>query len=665
MHRQSFSVVIPTYGREAVLLETIRSLLAQEDGPEEIIIVDQTAQHQDTTEQQLRAWAGAGVLRWLREPIPNLPRARNVGTAAARGEVILFLDDDVLLPCGFLRRYRHAFSDARLAGACGLTIDEGKTPNSIKPLPCPAPEASRRVDLPLCNFRGRVRNPLHFVGANMAWRRDTILALGGFNEWLEGSALGEDLEFAGRARRAGMRTLYDSRLFLLHRRSATGGCRLIGAAAYSRQRDRMRNYYFALFHGVGLPDVLPILVRRYAGLARRHAPSATITKTGGSFPHGQAGQDGKVCSAAGRVVGAWSGILGALRNQRISGHLRHHYRPPDEMTIAIATYHREQPLQRTLQHLAALPMRESIPITVLLIDQTPKHQPETEAAIAQFARQAEKRGWHFRHIQEATPGASRARNIAAFYGRGVLLFLDDDISPQPGLLENHWRHYRDPDCTGVGGRILWPGEDPHAPKPFPGTPRAARRHPDAPVCYHTTPFHRALHVITCNFSVRRDSLVAADGFHEWFRGGGEDIELVQRLARGGGYIAYDPHAAVIHHVAGSGGTRHEGTAFARGYAKGMAQHFSNLRVGGLAGWTGVQWRRQTGLLLRAMGRLRKTPTPTRGITPPGPKRSMRCKLLEMLGSAAALPAAMLLAWRQRRTRGHYLRTAAQLRRRQQ
>ncbi len=91
------SVIIPTYHRPAELTMALRSILAQSRMPDELIVVDDG----DLPELPLRAELETTglVCRFLRKDKPGLTESRNLGIARSRGDVILFVDDDVeLLP---------------------------------------------------------------------------------------------------------------------------------------------------------------------------------------------------------------------------------------------------------------------------------------------------------------------------------------------------------------------------------------------------------------------------------------------------------------------------------------------------------------------------------------------------------------------------------------
>ncbi|MGX1739089.1 glucosyl-3-phosphoglycerate synthase [Corynebacterium flavescens] len=88
------SVVIPALNEEATVAEVVRSCLA--DDPEEVIVID--ADSTDSTARRAQE-AGARVINW-RDALPDPPRPGKGeslwrGVAAARGEVIVFIDADL------------------------------------------------------------------------------------------------------------------------------------------------------------------------------------------------------------------------------------------------------------------------------------------------------------------------------------------------------------------------------------------------------------------------------------------------------------------------------------------------------------------------------------------------------------------------------------------
>jgi glycosyltransferase involved in cell wall biosynthesis len=98
----SVTVAIPTYGRDRVLCDTIRHVLALVPPPGEVIVLDQTKEHVPEVARTLETWHHSAAIRWLRLPKPLIPRAMNRGLIEAWGEIVLFVDDDVDLPVGIL-----------------------------------------------------------------------------------------------------------------------------------------------------------------------------------------------------------------------------------------------------------------------------------------------------------------------------------------------------------------------------------------------------------------------------------------------------------------------------------------------------------------------------------------------------------------------------------
>jgi len=95
---ETVSVVVPTYNRKEVLEETVRALAAQTEPPLEAIVVDDGSTDGThglllSLREELR---GRLDLVPLRQPNLKQGRARNLGVASARGDLVLFLGDDTI-----------------------------------------------------------------------------------------------------------------------------------------------------------------------------------------------------------------------------------------------------------------------------------------------------------------------------------------------------------------------------------------------------------------------------------------------------------------------------------------------------------------------------------------------------------------------------------------
>lgn len=220
------SVVIPTLNRAAVLCETLESLLAivPTDGSVEVRVVDQSPELEPEAAAQLAAWERAGRIHHHRVTFRGTTKARNFGALQSRGEVVVYLDDDVLLPPGFLEAHLAAYEDKDLAGIAGAVLHEGEKTIGSDQL-----TRRQRADWRagrLVLFNADFAFPTLWArGCNMSFRRDWILRAGGFDENFYGVAVGEEPEFCHRLRQAGgtLRFVPETRLF--HRAVASGGSR--------------------------------------------------------------------------------------------------------------------------------------------------------------------------------------------------------------------------------------------------------------------------------------------------------------------------------------------------------------------------------------------------------------------------------------------------------
>jgi glycosyltransferase involved in cell wall biosynthesis len=99
----TMSLVIPLHQGERFIAEAIGSVLAQEEPPHELIVVDD-----GSTDRGPEIAAAIPEVSLLRQENHGPGAARNRGVAASTGELIAFLDQDDLLRPAALRRHREA-----------------------------------------------------------------------------------------------------------------------------------------------------------------------------------------------------------------------------------------------------------------------------------------------------------------------------------------------------------------------------------------------------------------------------------------------------------------------------------------------------------------------------------------------------------------------------
>jgi len=233
----SVSVVVCTYRREQTLRELLSDLLAQRDPEPQIVVVDQTPEHEPETAELLQR--NAARLVHLRVEEPNLPNARNQGLAAATGDVVVFIDDDLRVPEDFLAGLAAQFQNSEVEAVAPLVVVEGERPQGA------FTQRFYRFDDGWTSEE-RIQVP-RVIGACMAYRRELVAALGGFEALLgrlNPSAAAEDYEFCGRWTRAGHRMWLAPQVQALHHMDAAGGCDMRGRPEPEALRQQLRGMTF-------------------------------------------------------------------------------------------------------------------------------------------------------------------------------------------------------------------------------------------------------------------------------------------------------------------------------------------------------------------------------------------------------------------------------------
>lgn len=122
----SVSVIVPTKDRPRELEFTVRTLLLQTTLPLQLIIVDQSSgtEGRDRVDRLYaslvdRSGGALELCYIMDETIPGANVARNRAIDAATGDIVLFLDDDVILEPDFIEEIVAAY--ARRPDAAGIS----------------------------------------------------------------------------------------------------------------------------------------------------------------------------------------------------------------------------------------------------------------------------------------------------------------------------------------------------------------------------------------------------------------------------------------------------------------------------------------------------------------------------------------------------------------
>lgn len=242
------SVVIPTYGREYVLVETVEHLLNLPFPAAEILVVDQTIQHLPETTQALSRWSDDGRIRWLRLKEPSVTGAMNVGLATATKRCVAFVDDDVVPEAELLLRHVSAHSTAGNVLVVGRVVQQWEKGVAECAL---GPESFAHRN---------VVKRTSFIGCNFSVNREFAVRLGGFDENFVRVAYRYEAEFAKRWLDAGGVIVHEPLASLTHLKSASGGTRTFGEHLTTARPDHsVGAYYYALRTGASREVILRLV----------------------------------------------------------------------------------------------------------------------------------------------------------------------------------------------------------------------------------------------------------------------------------------------------------------------------------------------------------------------------------------------------------------------
>ena len=220
------SVIIATRDRAQLLEAALDALCGQRfpGSPFEILIVDNASVDATPGVVAAAARRSSVPVIYLTESRSGKSHALNTAITHARGDLLVFTDDDVLPSPGWLAAYAQAFAQTGADYAAGRIqpLWEAPPPRWLTPplhgVLAVQDGGTRR--LPLTGMSDQVMPS----GANMAVRRHVVDRVGGWNPQLgklkNSLRTGEDHEFALKLVAAGFRGVYEPEASVLHRVSA-------------------------------------------------------------------------------------------------------------------------------------------------------------------------------------------------------------------------------------------------------------------------------------------------------------------------------------------------------------------------------------------------------------------------------------------------------------
>lgn len=274
MNFPSISAIVPTYGRAEPLRDTLEDLIKQDYPDWEIIVVDQTPTHKPEIQAYLEQLANAGKIQWFRVNWASLPGARNYGVRRAKGEIVLFIDDDVRIPQGYLKAHAQNYQNKEIGAVAGRVFDRmkladsarylGESDYTIEYLPPEAMDpgiAWYHIDLVHTIKPQRV---ISVRGCNMSFRREIFTKYRlWFDERFRGSAVREESDFCLRLRETGYQIWYDPEANLVHLGEETGGCHDISTRSLQYQITFYHNHFLMALKNLTLSQQLRLYAKLF------------------------------------------------------------------------------------------------------------------------------------------------------------------------------------------------------------------------------------------------------------------------------------------------------------------------------------------------------------------------------------------------------------------
>lgn len=220
------SVVVTTWKRPILLRATLQSLLNQSYAGYEVIVVCDG--EDDEVIAISRGFREQTSIRWIFHPTNRgLPSARNTGAREAGGDVVLFLDDDVIADPELISAHMQYHQDAapgRRLAVTSLAAEDRQTRletyvserlhDHWKTM---LGYLAETLSAPGLDSIGEDVEKIICFGLNSSMRRDLFLSYGGFNELFRASD--EEAELGIRLYLAGFEFIFEPRTLLTHKNS--------------------------------------------------------------------------------------------------------------------------------------------------------------------------------------------------------------------------------------------------------------------------------------------------------------------------------------------------------------------------------------------------------------------------------------------------------------
>jgi len=255
------SIVIPTYNRSQMLCKTLANIISFEHQYHELIVVDQTEDHDPQSKQYLDKLIMEKKINYIFVDLPSAPNAKNIGIENASGDIVIFFDDDVEININTIPAHVSGLTQPDIGCVTGKVIIQNVNHDGNKVL-TKRSSLQKKLKTVLflflhkkASYVGRLGVLAFFtgnktlpsdtcIGCNMSFKKEVFLKCGFFDIKFTGNAVREETDLSVRLRHCGYKIMYIPQASIIHYMNNTGGTRAAVNEAYWFSFFRNQSYFY-------------------------------------------------------------------------------------------------------------------------------------------------------------------------------------------------------------------------------------------------------------------------------------------------------------------------------------------------------------------------------------------------------------------------------------
>lgn len=211
------SIIIATKNRPQNIASCLQSLLTSAMTPREILILDQS--EGDQTKQAISAISHTAI-QYFKLDSSGKSNALNYGIMRARGNILIFTDDDCIASTNWIATIQQSFKRfPEISAVFGKTLPYQPSQHKNQICPCTFINNKQAIISKPCAHYKHIG-----FGNNMAIRKSAFDSIGNFKQWLGPGSIGsnaEDAEMALRLLIKGHKILYNPKAVVYHNKWLT------------------------------------------------------------------------------------------------------------------------------------------------------------------------------------------------------------------------------------------------------------------------------------------------------------------------------------------------------------------------------------------------------------------------------------------------------------